>query len=89
MIYQSLKVCDKAVFGFQDERQATFDRFRIFIPGKGRNPKDRDLEVSDNSPAGTFPIATPHPQTVGIVRTGGWQEFTFPPVTAKVRLRSK
>jgi len=90
--YQSLKVGDEAVFAFKDERRATFDRFRIFIPGKGRNPKDLDLEASDDSSAGPFHlIATFHPQNVRMVRTGGWQDFDFPPVTAKyvkVRLRS-
>jgi hypothetical protein len=37
-------------------------------------------------PPGT-PISTKRTAD-GIVRTGGWQEFTFPPVMAKVRLRS-
>lgn len=90
--YREVKVGEDAVFAFKGERDATFDAFAMLIPKSGRNPKEFELLAGNESPTGAFrSIATFHPQNVRMMKTGGWQEFRFPPVTAKylkVKLRS-
>ncbi|MEP6610006.1 MAG: hypothetical protein ABJA83_15225 [Burkholderiaceae bacterium] len=90
--YRSIKVGEEAVFAFKDERPATFRSFGMLIPRTGRNPKEFELLVSDESPSGPYrTIGTFHPQNVRVMKTGGWQDFTFEPITAKylkVKLRS-
>jgi hypothetical protein len=89
--YREVKVGEEAVFAFKDERAATFDSFSMLIPKSGRNPKEFELFVGD-SPTGPFrSLGTFQPQNVRMMKTAGWQEFKFPPVTAKylkVKLRS-
>jgi hypothetical protein len=90
--YDSVKVGDEAVYAFKGERPATFNRFGMMIPQTGRNPKEFDLLAGDESPTGLFrPIGTFHPENAKMFQMNGWQDFTFPPVTAKflkVKLRS-
>ena len=89
--FQEVKVGEEAVFAFKDERAATFDSFSMLIPKSGRNPKEFELFVGD-SPTGPFrSLGTFQPQNVRMMKTAGWQEFKFSPVTAKslkVKLRS-
>ena len=90
--YREVQVGEEAVFGFKDERTATFDTFGMLIPKSGRNPKEFELLAGDESPSGPFrAIGTFHPQNAKVFQTGGWQDFKFSPVTAKylkVKLRS-
>ena len=90
--HESVRVGESAVFAFKGERPATFDSFGMLIPRTGRNPKEFELFAGDESPTGAFrAIGTFHPQDARVFKTNGWQDFTFPPVTArylKVRLRS-
>jgi hypothetical protein len=90
--YREVQVGEEAVFGFKDERRATFDTFGMFIPKSGRNPKEFELLAGDESPSGPFrAIGTFHPQNAKVFQTGGWQDFKFAPVTAKylkVKLRA-
>lgn len=90
--YREVKVGEEAVYAFRDEQPATFDSFGMLIPKSGRNPKEFELFVADQSPNGPFrSIGTFQPQNVRMMQTGGWQDFAFPPVTAKylkVGLRS-
>jgi len=89
--YREVQVGEEAVFAFKDERAATFDSFNMLIPKSGRNPKEFELFAGD-SPTGPFrSLGTFQPQNVRVMKTAGWQEFKFPPVTAKylkVKLRS-
>jgi hypothetical protein len=89
--FREVQVGEEAVFAFKDERAATFDSFSMLIPRSGRNPKQFELFVAD-SPTGPFrSLGTFQPQNVRLMKTAGWQEFKFPPVTAKylkVKLRS-
>jgi hypothetical protein len=91
-VNQSVRVGEAAVFAFKGDRPATFDRFAMLIPRSGRNPKEFELLAGDESPTGAFrTIGTFNPQDARVFKTNGWQEFTFPPVTArylKVRLRA-
>lgn len=90
--YREVKVGEEAVFAFENEGAATFDTFRMLIPSKGRNPREFELLVADQSPAGPYrAVATFHPMDLRVMKSAGWQDFSFPPVTAKylkVRLRS-
>ena len=90
--YREVQVGEEAVFGFKDERRATFDTFGMLIPKSGRNPKEFELLAGDDSPSGPFrAIGIFHPQNAKVFQTGGWQDFKFPPVTAKylkIKLRS-
>ncbi len=91
-VNQSVRVGEGAVFAFKGERPGTFDSFAMLIPRSGRNPKEFELLAGDESPTGAFrTIGTFNPQDARMFKTNGWQEFTFPPVTArylKVRLRA-
>ena len=90
--YREVQVGEEAVFGFKDERRATFDTFGMLIPKSGRNPKEFELLAGDDSPSGPFrAIGIFHPQNAKVFQTGGWQDFKFPPVIAKylkIKLRS-
>ena len=90
--YDSVRVGEAAVFGFKDDAAATFDTFEMLIPSSGRNPKEFELLAGDESPTGAFRrIGTFHPENNRVFKRDGWQEFRFPPVTArylKVRLIS-
>ena len=90
--YREVQVGEEAVFGFKDERRATFDTFGMLIPKSGRNPKEFELLAGDESPNGPFrAVGTFRPQNAKMFQTGGWQDFKFSPVTAKylkVKLRS-
>jgi len=76
---------DKAVFGFKDDRTATFDAVKIFInEASSYNVKTLELLFSTASHSGSFESAgTFEVENVRMMKTGGWQEFKFPPVTAK------
>jgi len=90
--HESVHVGEAAVFGFKAERPARFDTFAMLIPTRGRNPKEFELLVGDESPTGAFrSIGTFHPENNKVFKTDGWQEFHFSAVTArylKVRLIS-
>ena len=90
--YKEVRVGEAAVFGFEGERAETFNSFGILIVKTGRNPKEFELLVGDESTTGAFrSIGTFHPENAKVFKTGGWQDFSFPEVTArylKVRMRS-
>ncbi len=75
----------KAVFGFKDEHTATFDAVRIFInETDSYNVKTLELLFSAASHSGPFESAGMFEvENIRMMKTGGWQEFKFPPVTAK------
>ena len=90
--FGGVQVGEAAVFGFKDEKPMRFDTFGILINSSGRNPKELELMVGDDSPTGTFrSIGVFYPENVKLFKTDGWQDFRFPPVTArylKVRVKS-
>ncbi len=75
----------KVVFGFKDERPATFDTVKVFInESSSNNVKTLELLFSTVSHSGPFESAgTFEVENIRMMKTGGWQEFKFPPVTAK------
>jgi hypothetical protein len=74
---------ESAVYAFKNERPATFDTFAVLIPGTlDKNLKEFELLAGD-SPTGEF-------SSIGKFTTANakflkhpYQEFKFPPVTAK------
>jgi hypothetical protein len=73
-----------AVYGFKDDKPASFDRFRVLILGsESWNLKEFELLAGNDSPAGQF-------ESIGKFQTQNmrfykdpYQEFKFPPVKAR------
>jgi hypothetical protein len=74
----------EAVYGFRDERAATFDTFTMLIgETSDYNVKEFELLAGNDSPTGAFEsIGKFQTQNVKLFKTP-YQEFEFPPVTAK------
>jgi Sad1 / UNC-like C-terminal len=72
-----------AIYAFKDERPATFDTFAVLIPGKGNNMKDFELLAGNDSPTGNFDSIGTFTTTNARLTKSLYQEFKFPPVTAK------
>lgn len=83
-ISRGLTTQSEAVYAFQDERSARFDRFGIFIPGTDDNiVKEFELSTGNARPTGPFePIGRFQTQNVKLFKTP-YQQFEFPQVTAK------
>jgi hypothetical protein len=85
----------EAVFGFKDDRSATFDTFTVFIPGPSNsNLKDFELLAGNESPTGRFELIgnfSTRNERVMQLREGrlqAYQEFHFARVKAKyVKIR--
>lgn len=74
---------DWAIYAFKDGRKATFDTFLVQIPETSRyNVKQLELLAGD-SPAGEFTSIGKFKTVNAKVFPVGYQEFKFPPVTAK------
>jgi hypothetical protein len=74
----------EAVYGFKDDRPATFDEFTMLIQGTETfNIKEFELLAGNDSPTGEFnSIGRFQTQNVKLFKTP-YQEFRFTPVTAK------
>jgi hypothetical protein len=82
---------DWAVYAFKDQRPATFDTFAVLIPSKGNNVKEFELLAGNDSPTGNFDSIDTFTTTNAKLFKSPYQEFKFPPVTAKylkVQLKS-
>ncbi len=88
----SLGVGQEAVFGFKDDQQATFDEFTFLILVSADGIlKDFELLAGNDSPTGNFTSIGKFTTTNAKMFKTPYQEFKFPPVTAKylkVRLLS-
>jgi hypothetical protein len=75
---------EEGVYAFKNEQAATFDTFTMFIPGADpANVKEFELFAGDEGPAGSFrSIGRFTTQNIRLIRSP-YQEFKFPPVTAK------
>lgn len=74
----------EAVYGFKDDRAATFDLFTMLIAETSDyNVKEFELLAGNDSPTGIFvSIGKFSPRNVKLFKTP-YQPFPFPPVTAK------
>lgn len=79
-----LYVGEFGVYAFKDERPTSFDTFAILIHGTAeRNIRRFELFKGNDSPTGKFEsLGTFETQNVKLFSTP-YQEFKFPPVTAK------
>jgi tetratricopeptide (TPR) repeat protein len=72
-----------AVYAFKDERPATFDAFAVLIPQSGNNVKEFELLAGNESPTGEFRSIGKFTVVNAKFMKSPYQEFKFPPVTAK------
>ena len=72
------------IFGFKGGKSATFDTVKVrILDTDGANIKTLELGVGE-SPAGPFrKVTSIEPLNLKLVKSDGWQEFKFQPVTAK------
>ena len=73
-----------AVYGFKDDKPATFDRFKVLILGtESWNLREFELLAGNDSPTGKFEsIGKFQTQNVRFFKDP-YQEFKFPPVKAR------
>jgi hypothetical protein len=82
--YVGVTANTEAVFAFKDEKPATFDTFAVLIPAAANeNLKDFELLVGDKADGEFRSIGKFQAKNLRLMKTGGWQEFKFPAVTAK------
>lgn len=72
-----------AIYAFKDERPATFDTFAVLIPGQGPNLRQFELLAGNDSATGKFDSIGKFTTTNAKFIKSPYQEFKFPPVTAK------
>lgn len=78
-----VKADDSAIYGFRDGRRATFDTFAVLILEKNpQNVKAFELLAGD-SPTGEFRSIGKFTATNAKFYPDPYQEYKFPPVTAK------
>lgn len=74
----------EVVWAFKDGKPATFEAVEILVPAAaGFNLKDVELLVGDEGPLNTFRSLGELTAQNVIAAGGGWQRFTFPPVTTR------
>jgi hypothetical protein len=74
---------DWVVYAFKNEQQAAFDTFTVLIPRKGDNLKEFELLAGNDSPTGVFDSIGKFKPVNALVIKSPYQEFKFPPITAK------
>jgi len=79
-----MRADEEGVYGFKDERPATFDTFTVLVDGSGAgNLKEFELLAGNDGPTGAFQsIGTFTTQNIKLMKNP-YQEFKFAPVTAR------
>jgi hypothetical protein len=72
-----------AIFGFQDDRPATFDRFGILILEADENPATIEIAAGDALTGPFRPVATVQILNLYVTANNGWQYFDLPKTTAR------
>jgi hypothetical protein len=72
-----------AIFGFQDDRPATFDRFGILILEADENPATIEIAAGDALTGPFRPVATVQILNLYVTASDGWQYFDLPKTTAR------
>jgi hypothetical protein len=72
-----------AVFGFKDDKPATFNRFGYLVLQAGDTPASIEIAGSDKSSGPFHVVATVRLQDAKIIATDGWQYFELPQTTAR------
>jgi len=74
----------EGIFAFKDEKPATFDTFSIYIPSANNtNIKEFELLVGDSIDGEFRSVGKFRTKNMLMVKTNGWQDYKFEPVTAK------
>lgn len=72
-----------AVFGFQDDRPATFDRFGILVLEADENPATIEIAAGDALTGPFRPVAKVQVLNLYVTANDGWQYFDLPRTTAR------
>jgi len=72
-----------AIFGFQDDRPATFDRFGILVPKADENPATIEIAAGDALTGPFRPLAKVQILNLYVAANDGWQYFDLPTTTAR------
>lgn len=72
-----------AIFGFQDDRPATFDRFGILVPKADENPATIEIAAGDALTGPFRPLAKVRILNLYVAANDGWQYFDLPKTTAR------
>jgi len=72
-----------AVFGFQDDRPATFDRFGILVLEADENPATIEIATGDALTGPFRPLAKVQVLNLYVTANDGWQYFDLPRTTAR------
>jgi hypothetical protein len=72
-----------AIFGFQDDRPATFDRFGILVPKADENPATIEIAAGDTLTGPFRPLAKVQILNLYVAANDGWQYFDLPKTTAR------
>jgi hypothetical protein len=72
-----------AVFGFQDDRPATFDRFGILVPEADESPATIEIAAGDALTGPFRPVAKVQILNLYVAANDGWQYFDLPRTTAR------
>ena len=82
--YVGVNANTEAVFAFTDEKPATFETFEFLVPAAANeNVKDFELLVGDSADGEFRSIGKFQAKNLRLMKTNGWQQFKFEPVTAK------
>jgi hypothetical protein len=77
------------VFGFQDDRPATFDRFGILVLKADENPATIEIAAGDALTGPFRPLAKVQILNLYVAANDGWQYFDLPKTTARyVRIKT-
>jgi hypothetical protein len=77
------------IFGFQDDRPATFDRFGILVLKADENPATIEIAAGDALTGPFHPLAKVQILNLYVAANDGWQYFDLPKTTARyVRIKT-
>jgi hypothetical protein len=71
------------IFGFQDDRPATFDRFGILVLKADENPGTIEIAAGDAMTGPFRPLAKVQVLNLYVAANDGWQYFDLPRTTAR------
>jgi hypothetical protein len=72
-----------AIFGFQDDRPATFDRFGILVLEADENPATIEIAAGEALTGPFHPVAKVQVLNLYVTANNGWQYFDLPRTTAR------
>ena len=82
--YVGVPATAEAILAFTDEKPAIFDTFGFLVPASANeNLKDFELLVGDSVDGDFRSIGKFQTKNLRMMKTNGWQDFKFEPVTAK------